>query len=113
MNAVALVIGGAVGAVVRFVVTRTVQQTAGFPVGTALVNVVGAFTLGWVAARYDADSLAFAWQAGFLGGLTTFSTWMVETIALLPSRAVAAVVNTAGLLVAGVALAALGFWMGG
>lgn len=112
MTALVLVVAGGAGAVVRLVATRLFQQPGGLPGGTAFVNLLGAFAIGWVAVRHDVDSVAFAWQAGFLGGLTTFSTWMVESLALFPHRGTAATVNVVGAALAGIALAALGAWLG-
>lgn len=113
MTTLLLIVAGGAGAVARHMTTRRLQQPGGFPVGTAFVNLVGGFAIGWVAARHDAASVAFASQVGFLGGFTTFSTWMVESLAMLPHRPVATAFNVVGMALAGIALAALGAWLGG
>ena len=53
------------------------------PIGTAIVNVVGAGALGLIVGA-DATTLRIV-GAGFLGGFTTYSTWMVDTWALAGS----------------------------
>lgn len=82
-------VAGAVGAVARYLVSGWAQDRAssGRPVGTLVVNLTGALGLGLIAGGGSVDSVAFLAGAGFLGGFTTFSTWMVETIRLgLPSK---------------------------
>lgn len=103
-------LAGSAGAVGRYLVSGWLQRgsTAGFPVGTLTVNVLGAFGLGLVVGAGTVDSMATIVLAGFLGGFTTFSTWMVETVRLgLPGRQ--AVVNIVASVVGGVAAAAVGY----
>lgn len=103
---------GALGAVARYVLSGVVQEgtRSDLPIGTLCVNLAGAFLLGLVAGIDQLDSLATLVGAGLLGGFTTFSTWMVETMRLglapLTSRAV---LNVAIALLAGVALAGIGY----
>lgn len=119
---VLIVLGGAGGGVMRYTVAGIVQRrTAGsFPTGTMAVNLTGAlvagFVVGLVASRGFDDS-AFGWlTTGFLGGYTTFSTWMVETDLAAADGGRAglrrAAVNLAVPLAVGVALAWMGYWLG-
>lgn len=103
---------GALGAVLRYVITGVVQEmwSSDFPVGTFVVNLVGAFALGLVLGSGDPDSLPTAVGVGLLGGFTTFSTWMTETLGLGP-RSPRALLNLTLTLVAGVAVAALGSFL--
>lgn len=60
----------------------------GFPYGTFAVNIIGAFLIGFLmetAVRSTAipQNLRVALTIGFLGGLTTFSTFSYETFRLL------------------------------
>jgi CrcB protein len=81
-------VGGALGALARYGVTRVVHVPAdGFPSSTFVINVSGAFVLGWFLtlvherpwpARYARPLIAI----GFLGAFTTFSTMAVETVTL-------------------------------
>ena len=111
--------GGAVGAPVRYLLDRwiTGRRRAGvFPWGTLAVNLIGALILGFVlgAARDLPDSVVTLVGTGFCGALTTFSTFGYETMRLLEDGSVLeAGLNALGSLVAGLALAAAGFLLGG
>jgi CrcB protein len=119
---VLILVGGAVGGVARYGVTGVVQRgtTGDFPAGTLAVNLTGAlaagFVVGLVTSRGFDDSVVAWLTTGFLGGYTTFSTWMVETNFAAAEGGSAgfhrAVANVAVSLVGGVALAYLGYWFG-
>ena len=108
--------GGAVGSALRYVTDRWVQSRHAlrFPLGTLTVNLAGSFVLGLVSGGVAHAGWSSQVQAllgtGFCGGLTTFSTFSVETVELLggrlTTRAAGYVVLSVGL---GVALAALGW----
>jgi CrcB protein len=106
-------LAGAGGALVRYLLTGYVQnRTAStMPVGTATVNLIGAFALGVVLGIDPMQTLVSGASIGFLGGFTTFSTWMVESarLGVAPKPTVRAVVNVMVVAVSGVALAALGY----
>ena len=74
----AIVLGG-VGAVVRVTATRLLKLRVpgGAPTATAAINIAGACAMGVVAAAGSTTALLVL-GGGLLGGLTTFSTWMVE-----------------------------------
>lgn len=77
MTLLLVAVGAAAGAVLRYVAGQLLD--AALPWGTLLVNVTGAFALGMVTgAALDGNSLAL-WGAGFAGGLTTYSTFAVQT----------------------------------
>lgn len=82
-------LGGAVGAVLRYLVGGWVQALAGtfFPWGTLTVNVVGSLALGflvvWLQAALSGPELRALVTIGFLGSFTTFSTFSYETFAML------------------------------
>lgn len=98
---VAMALAGSLGAYARFSFGRFNRE---FPWGTFAVNVSGAFALGvLVGAGVDGDALLIC-GTGFLGAYTTFSTWMVET-------RTAGLVYLAASMAAGLAAAALGFWI--
>ena len=81
-------LGGAVGASLRYLVVHFMGTASGFPLGTLLVNVLGSFLIG-VSYVLIAEKALISelWRpiimAGFLGGLTTFSAFSLESIHLL------------------------------
>ena len=117
----AVAAAGSVGAILRYLVHELLSGAeTRVPVGTAVINLVGAVALGVLIgfdrSRSVSDDLAWVVGVGLLGGFTTFPTWMLETafLARRPHPAVAlAVLNTVGLAAAGVAGAAVGVWAGG
>lgn len=112
MSLLILSVAGGVGAVIRYVVSGFVQERAGagFPAGTLAVNLIGSFLFGLLVGLGDVTSSWVIALGGFLGGFTTYSTWMVETlrVGLVRLRPLALVNLMAG-LAGGVALAALGY----
>ncbi|MDP7014317.1 MAG: fluoride efflux transporter CrcB [Pirellulaceae bacterium] len=81
---------GAIGAVSRYLTSLTLYRFAGnrFPWGTLVVNVIGCFLLG-LAVEYGLHRKDLpahyqkAFTIGFLGALTTFSTFGLETFRAL------------------------------
>jgi CrcB protein len=105
-------LAGAVGALARYLLSGLVQQRfdGDLPVGTLAVNLSGALLIGAVVGIDHLQSSATLIAAGFLGGFTTFSTWMIETIRLgIPPLKRRALFNLIITLIAGVALAAAGY----
>jgi CrcB protein len=89
MMIVAIAIGGALGAMLRYVLVGWAQMWgAGFPYGTLLVNVMGSLMAGIVyivlmeKLALDSAMRGFI-LVGLLGSLTTFSTFSLETVHLL------------------------------
>ncbi len=72
---------GAVGAVARFRVDSAVSGrfATDFPLGTLVVNLTGAFALGVLIGATVPERAVSLLGTGFMGGYTTFSTWMVES----------------------------------
>jgi CrcB protein len=88
-NYLAVAIGGAVGCCARYGVSQLVSvfYSRNFPLATLIINVLGAFILGFLFfATLERISLNPAIRAGILtgglGGFTTFSTFMVESLLL-------------------------------
>ena len=89
-NLLFVAFGGALGSVVRYVVSRSFSgvETGGFPLATFVVNVVGCLILGFVstlAAREGvmSETVKVLITVGFCGGLTTFSTFCNESVGLM------------------------------
>ncbi len=83
--------GGAIGAVCRFLLGAVIpRQESGFPLGTFLINLIGAFAIGLVtvlAVKYSLPGskwVLFA-KTGICGGFTTFSTFSLESFELIRS----------------------------
>jgi CrcB protein len=114
MTLLLVLLGGAVGAPLRYLTDVTVQRLHGtaYPWGTWTVNVVGSLILGVVAASAP-DWLVTLAGTGFCGALTTFSTFGYETIRLAEEGETSvAVANVVASLAAGLAAAACGWWLG-
>ena len=85
-----IAVGGALGAVSRYGVTLGAARlgATGFPYATLTVNVVGSFLIGlfvaWLGGRTEINpALRPLIQVGFLGALTTFSTFSLDALILL------------------------------
>lgn len=93
MVIVGIMVGGALGALSRYALTLWLQSSlsvtsyAGFPLGTLVVNVVGSFLLALVTGLglqgFVSPVTRLAVGTGFVGALTTFSTFELESDTLL------------------------------
>lgn len=93
MNFLAIAIGAAMGAILRWQLTlRMATVLQQFPMGTLVANLVGGFLAGVASAFFASHpGLPPQWRllavTGFLGGLTTFSTFSAESMDLLQKGA--------------------------
>ena len=90
MTIVLIAVFGALGCLFRYFLSGWVDGLLGrgFPYGTYAVNVVGAFLIGFIMelgmrSTVIPVTLRTGLTIGFLGGLTTFSTFSYETFKLL------------------------------
>ncbi|HEY7283583.1 MAG TPA: fluoride efflux transporter CrcB [Actinomycetota bacterium] len=117
---VGIAVAGALGALARFGLEGAVSRRAGgaFPWGTFVVNVTGAFVLGFLFTVLTERFRVSPWlrtslTVGFLGAYTTFSTLSYETYRLLEDGVVwLAAANGLGSLVAGLGAVYLGVVVG-
>lgn len=113
-------IGGVFGTVTRYWLGGLVSERwpVAFPIGTLVINVTGAFFLGFLtSAGAEQGLVPQAWRlafgVGFLGAYTTFSTWQVETLRLLQQGSVwLGIGNVAASIALGLFAAWLGYWLG-
>lgn len=89
MTLVVIGLGGALGALSRYVASGWVQALSNsfFPWGTMVVNVLGSLALGflmvWLQSTAASAETRGLITVGFLGSFTTFSTFSYETAAML------------------------------
>jgi CrcB protein len=87
-----IAIGSAVGGMARYwcsgIAARLIGET--FPWGTMIVNILGSFVIGFFATLTGPDGRIFAdtltrqfVMIGFCGGYTTFSSFSLQTLALV------------------------------
>ena len=117
-------LGSGVGGVLRYVVSGWAQRAggSGFPIGTWLVNILGCLLIGFLSATFAVrlvrEEYRIALMVGVLGGLTTFSTFSLETFSLVNEGQIArAVLNVLSSVLVGVAAVWLGYrlaegWLG-
>lgn len=86
-------LGGFFGAISRFLLSRWVslKLEGVLPYGTLIVNVLGSFLLGFIMTfslekGLTHPYLRLAITTGFIGALTTFSTFSYETVVLIEER---------------------------
>ncbi len=109
-------IGGFAGSVGRYLLSQFVELRVftSFPLGTFAVNIIGCFIIGLLyglTIRGAASpEIRFLLATGFCGGFTTFSTFSLESMALLQDGQLwFAFLYMAGSLLAGLAAVWIGF----
>jgi fluoride exporter len=112
----AVMLGGAIGAVSRFLVGSLVLRfySAVFPLGTFLINVTGSFLIGVLMTLFlNRPSIHVNWRlflvTGVLGGYTTFSSFEWETLVSFRTGAQVVALVYVGL---SVLLGLFGAWIG-
>jgi fluoride exporter len=110
--------GGGGGSVIRWLVGKGVGERhkgTTFPVGTLLINVSGAFLMGFLSTLFIVDwkdryggHLTASVLTGVLGGYTTFSSFQLDTAHLRKQGGPAWLLYWAGSVAAGLGAAALG-----
>jgi CrcB protein len=117
---ICVAVAGAAGALCRLGIGRLAERLFGpdFPYGTLIVNIIGCFLIGLIMhVSLATDKLSptarLALTVGFLGALTTFSSFSYETIMLIEqTRWMAVGVNIITNLCLGLAATLLGLALG-
>ena len=81
-------LAGMLGGIVRFQISRWLPSSPDFPWGTLVVNYLGIFCLvylvkGYLVYKGSSKGTILALRTGFCGGLTTFSSLLLDAVKLL------------------------------
>lgn len=118
MNLLLIALGGALGAVSRYLLGNAVSRAAGsaLPWGTFAINLSGCFLMGLLMTTIvEPELLPAAWRlflcVGLLGGFTTFSSFSYEALMLLAEgKILAAGAYACGSVVLGLVAAGAGVY---
>jgi CrcB protein len=103
-----IALGGALGAVLRYIIASAVA----FPFGTLTVNVLGSFIMGlafvWFSTKTAGQWPLFV-MTGLLGGFTTFSAFSLDVLKLYEAEKY---MNAGGYIVASVVFSLLAVFAG-
>jgi fluoride exporter len=118
----AVAAGGAIGSVARFWMTGVMTALTGarFPYGTLLINILGSFVIGGVAALTLTPArmgmhpdLRIFLMVGICGGFTTFSAFSLQTLELLQTGdTIPALLYVAGSVALCLLFVWFGWWLG-
>jgi fluoride exporter len=107
-------VGGVVGVLARFGISRLTLHHESLLWATVGINVAGSFLLGLLVAEpwFSRDARE-AIGVGLLGGFTTFSTFSVQVVMEVDAgRPDRAALYVAASVLGGIAAAACGYWLG-
>lgn len=103
---IAICVGASLGALGRWGLGLWLSAPGSMPWGTVAANLVGGYLIGLAVAAFQAQpDLDPVWRlaliTGFLGGLTTFSSFSAEVVTMLMQGRLVLALGTATLHVAG------------
>lgn len=108
-------VGAAFGAMLRLFFAQTMNAIHPvIPYGTLMANILGGFLMGLVIASSNqlSNEMRFLLATGFLGGLTTFSTFSAESFTLLNTgRFGFAIALISAHVIGSIIATAAGFWL--
>jgi CrcB protein len=107
-------VGGLAGVLTRFGISRLTLHHHHLLWATVGINIAGSFLLGLLAAeQWFSRDVREGIGVGFLGGLTTFSTFSVQAVVELDSgRTQTAALYVGASVIGGLAAAGAGYWLG-
>jgi CrcB protein len=114
-----VMLGSALGGLLRYLISRWMMPLGTFPYGTVFINIMGSFVIGYFGTitlqtgKYPAsDNVRLFVMVGICGGFTTFSSFSLQTFDMMRggswARAMANVVVSVVLCVTAVGL---GHWL--
>ncbi|MFD1861285.1 fluoride efflux transporter FluC [Aeromicrobium camelliae] len=106
-------LGGAVGTGLRYAADVLIGTIGDWPGATLLVNLIGAFALGWLYGRTSSRRWRLLVGTGMLGGFTTYSALAVQTQELLDHAPLSGIAYAAATVAVGVLAAQVGSRLGG
>jgi fluoride exporter len=119
INILLVIAGGGLGSACRYLFTLFATRWFGngFPWGTFGVNLIGCFLIGLIFSLAGRNIITpqfrLLFMTGFLGGLTTFSTYILESTNFWTgSEIIAALTNIAVNNLGGFILVLFGLWLG-
>lgn len=90
MNIFYIALGGALGAVLRYILNDTIIKYIpfSFPIGILVINIIGCYFIGLYLGNslHDKDHYYYFIVIGFLGSFTTMSAFTYQTIDLFNSN---------------------------
>ena len=118
-NIIAVGAGSFIGGIARYIVSLAMKGISkGFPWATVLVNLLGCLTIGLLwgfLSRNASESTSWGLflTVGLCGGFTTFSTFSKEALTMLQTGQIWGFASYIALsILAGIALVALGYYIG-
>jgi CrcB protein len=119
LNIILVIVGGGIGSASRYLLTLLATNLFGsnFPLGTLGVNLGGCLLIGLGFTLADKGILLptvrLLFMTGFLGGLTTFSTYTLESMNFFRSIQITnALMNIALNNIGGLIFVFIGIWLG-
>jgi CrcB protein len=106
LHVLAICAGASIGALCRWGLNIWLTSAGPLPFGTLAANLIGGYLIGIAVAVFQAmPQLDPAWRllliTGFLGGLTTFSSFSAEVVTMLMNERMGLALGTAALHLTG------------
>ena len=116
IEALLVATGGFFGAITRFAISNWFKKRikTQFPIATFLINITGAFLLGYIIG----NGVTTGWQlllgTGFMGAFTTFSTFKLKSVQIINRKKLYIfLLYLSATYIIGIAFAFLGMKLGG
>ncbi|MGE7888752.1 fluoride efflux transporter CrcB [Bacillus cereus] len=116
IEALLVAAGGFFGAITRFAISNWFKKRnkTPFPIATFLINITGAFLLGYIIGNGITTGCQLLLGTGFMGAFTTFSTFKLESVQLLNRKKLYIfLLYLSATYIIGIAFAFLGMKIGG